>query len=57
MRPRQALKRSQIEAMINNLAGVVDRSVTSPVGNVLASDDPLLVGWIRPGSITLGPLT
>lgn len=57
MKPRQALKRSQIEAMINNLAGVVDRSVTSPVGNVQASDDPLLVGWIRPGSITLGPLT
>lgn len=56
MKPRETLKRSQIEAMINNLAGVVDRSVTTPVGNVKASDDPLLVGWIRPGTITLGLL-
>jgi uncharacterized phage protein gp47/JayE len=56
MKPRETLKRSQIEAMINNLAGVVDRSVTTPVGNVKASDDPLLIGWIRPGTITLGLL-
>ncbi|EZI28382.1 baseplate J/gp47 family protein [Pseudomonas extremaustralis] len=56
MKPRETLKRSQIEAMINNLAGVIDRSVTEPVGNVKASDDPLLVGWIRPGTITLGLL-
>ncbi|WP_454842840.1 hypothetical protein [Pseudomonas hormoni] len=56
MKPRETLKRSQIEAMINNLAGVIDRSVTTPVGNVKASDDPLLIGWIRPGTITLGLL-
>ena len=56
MKPRETLKRSQIEAMINNLAGVIDRSVTEPQGNVKASDDPLLVGWIRPGTITLGLL-
>lgn len=56
LKPRETLKRSQIEAMINNLAGVVDRRVTLPVGNVLASDDPLLIGWIRPGEIVLGLL-
>lgn len=56
MKPRETLKRSQIEAMINNLAGVIDRSVTEPQGNVKASDDPLLIGWIRPGTITLGLL-
>ncbi|WP_454842879.1 baseplate J/gp47 family protein [Pseudomonas hormoni] len=56
MKPLETLKRSQIEAMINNLAGVIDRSVTTPVGNVKASDDPLLIGWIRPGTITLGLL-
>lgn len=55
-KPRETLKRSQIEAMINNLAGVIDRSVITPVGNVKASDDPLLIGWIRPGTITLGLL-
>ncbi|SFH12995.1 baseplate J/gp47 family protein [Pseudomonas sp. NFACC45] len=56
LRPLDVLKRSQIEAMINNLAGVVDRSVSTPIGNVNASDDPVLVGWIRPGTITLGLL-
>ena len=56
MKPRETLKRSQIEAMINNLAGVTDRAVTSPVGNVQASTDPQLIGWIRPGTITLGLL-
>lgn len=54
LKPRETLKRSQIEAMINNLAGVVDRSVNTPPGNVKASDDPLLIGWIRPGVMTLG---
>jgi len=54
LKPRQPLKRSQIEAMINNLAGVIDRSVTLPPGNVDAADDANAVGWIRPGSITLG---
>ncbi|WHS58613.1 baseplate J/gp47 family protein [Pseudomonas sp. G2-4] len=56
LKPGEALKRSQIEAMVNNLAGVVDRSVTAPTGNVSASDDPALIGWIRPGTITLGLL-
>lgn len=54
LKPGDNLKRSQIEAMINNLAGVLDRSVTAPAGNVKASDDPALIGWIRPGVITLG---
>lgn len=56
LKPREMLKRSQIEAMINNLAGVVDRSVTNPASNVKASDDPTLIGWIRPGTISLGLL-
>ncbi|WP_286799882.1 baseplate J/gp47 family protein [Pseudomonas sp. UBA4034] len=54
LKPGDALKRSQIEAMISNLAGVQDRAVTTPTGNVRASDDPKIIGWIRPGSITLG---
>lgn len=56
LRPREMLKRSHVEAMINNLAGVVDRSLTAPPGNVNASEDPDLIGWIRPGTITLGLL-
>ncbi|MBK3434844.1 baseplate J/gp47 family protein [Pseudomonas fluorescens] len=54
LKPGDTLKRSQIEAMINNLAGVLDRSVTAPAGNVKASDYPTVVGWIRPGTLTLG---
>jgi len=54
LKPGESLKRSQIEAMINNLAGVLDRSVTTPTGNVQASYDPKIIGWIRPGTITLG---
>lgn len=56
LKPNESLKRSQIEAMLNNLAGVVDRSVTAPPGNVAASQDPALIGWIRPGTLTLGLL-
>lgn len=54
LKPGESLKRSQIEAMINNLAGVVDRAVIAPAENVKASDDPTLIGWIRPGAIILG---
>lgn len=53
LKPGETLKRSQIEAMISNLAGVLDRAVTTPAGNVKASDDPALIGWIRPGVLTL----
>lgn len=56
LKPLEMLKRSQIEAMVNNLAGVVDRSLTLPSSNVKPSDDPALVGWVRPGTITLGLL-
>jgi uncharacterized phage protein gp47/JayE len=54
LRPRESLRRSQIEGMLSNLPGVTDRSVTTPEGNVKASDDPDLIGWIRPGTIILG---
>lgn len=54
LRPRETLRRSQIEAMLSNLAGVTDRSVTTPAGNVKASENSDLIGWIRPGTISLG---
>lgn len=55
--PREMLKRSHIEAMINNLAGVADRAVLTPVTNVQASDASESIGWIRPGMITLELMT
>ncbi len=54
LKPQETLKRSQVEAMINNLVGVRDRIVIAPDGNVKASDSPSIIGWIRPGVITLG---
>lgn len=54
LKPQEPLKRSQIEAMVSNLAGVVDRIVLSPVGNIPASDQTNQIGWVRPGVITLG---
>lgn len=56
LKPTESLKKSQIEAMVSNLAGVTDRAVSTPAGNVHASTDPALIGWIRPGTITLGLL-
>lgn len=52
--PGEAVKRSLIETIIGNLAGVIDRDVLTPTANVPSSADPVAVGWIRPGSITLG---
>ncbi|WP_282339380.1 baseplate J/gp47 family protein [Pseudomonas sp. PS02288] len=51
--PGDVLKRSRIETIIANLAGVVDRTVISPTGNVAATSVAGAVGWIRPGAITL----
>jgi uncharacterized phage protein gp47/JayE len=56
LKPTESLKKSQIEAMVSNLAGVTDRAVSTPADNVAASTDPALIGWIRPGTITLGLL-
>lgn len=56
LKPTESLKKSQIEAMVSNLAGVTDRAVSTPAGNVAASTDPALIGWIRPGTITLSLL-
>lgn len=53
LKPQDSLKRSQLEAMISNLAGIKDRSVLTPTGNLQASDTEEVIGWIRPGVITL----
>ncbi|TWC21116.1 MULTISPECIES: baseplate J/gp47 family protein [unclassified Pseudomonas] len=56
LKPKEGLRRSQIETMVSSLPGVSDRVVTSPAGNVAASLDSSLIGWIRPGTITLVPM-
>lgn len=56
--PGETLRLSRIEAMISNLAGVTDRIVTVPTGNVPATVDgePWQVGWVRPGAIRIEPI-
>lgn len=58
LKPGETLKKSQIEAMISNLAGVSDRLVSSPAGNVSANVDgePWQIGWLRAGTITLAAM-
>lgn len=51
--PGDTLRRSRIDTLISNLAGVVDRVVQTPDTNVPATDVADAVGWIRPGTITL----
>lgn len=55
--PNEALKRWRIETLLGNIAGVADRLLVTPVANVAASDDALLIGWIRPGTVTLEVMT
>ncbi|TBV12747.1 baseplate J/gp47 family protein [Stutzerimonas kirkiae] len=51
--PGEILRRSRIDTLISNLAGVVDRVVQAPAANVPATDVADAVGWIRPGTIIL----
>lgn len=51
--PGDTLRRSRIDTLISNLAGVIDRVVQTPDTNVPATDVVDAVGWIRPGTITL----
>lgn len=52
--PGALLKRSRLGTVLGNLAGVADYSLLTPTGNVAATDLPGAVGWIRPGTLTLG---
>lgn len=51
--PGERLYRSRIETVLSNLPGIVDRRVISPASSLDASNDPLAIGWIRLGSVTL----
>lgn len=52
--PGAELKRNRISTILGNLAGVADYSVITPSANIPATETPGAIGWIRPGTITLG---
>lgn len=51
--PGDPFIRSQVEMLISEVTGVIDRSVISPAGNVLPTVNDAIVEWIRAGTITV----
>lgn len=56
LEPGEAFIKSQAEGVITNITGIVDRSITSPAGNVLPSVNETVVEWIRAGNIVVSQL-
>ncbi|WP_110972135.1 baseplate J/gp47 family protein [Pseudomonas huaxiensis] len=52
--PDELLRRNRIGTILGNIAGVTDYEVLTPTENVPATDVAGVIGWIRPGTITLG---
>lgn len=54
--PGDAFVRSQAEARISGIAGVVDRQLLQPAANVAPVVDAVVVQWLRLGEVTVGVL-
>lgn len=48
--------RSQAEALVSNVSGVVDRAITSPASNVVPVVNGDVIEWLRLGSVTVEPM-
>lgn len=48
--------RSQSEAYISGITGILDRSITAPVENVVPTIDATVVEWLRLGAVTVGDM-
>lgn len=55
--PGQAMIKSRIEAIVSNAAGVQDRRIDLPIGNVGTVVNAAVVEWLRLGKVTLVPMT
>lgn len=51
--PGDTAYKSRIEALISDIAGIVDRSVSTPAGNVVPVVDATQVEWARLGAVTV----
>lgn len=51
--PGDTAYKSRIEALISDIAGIVDRTVSAPVGNVVPVVDATKVEWARLGVLTV----
>ncbi|TKI08671.1 baseplate J/gp47 family protein [Martelella alba] len=54
--PGDPFIRSQAEALVSNITGVVDRVIVTPTGNVSPTVNDTVVEWIRAGNITVSQL-
>ncbi|OSI25055.1 baseplate J/gp47 family protein [Neisseria dumasiana] len=53
LKPGDTLIKSQLETLISEVHGVIDRVLTTPAGNIRPSESDNDIYWIRPGSITV----
>lgn len=54
--PGDAWVRSQAEAQVSNVAGVVDRAITSPSSNVVPVVNADDIQWLRLGAVSVEPM-
>lgn len=53
LKPGDMLIRSQLETLISEVAGVLDRNLTQPLANLKPIESAEDVYWLRPGRITV----
>ncbi|ACO74972.1 Probable phage FluMu protein gp47 [Laribacter hongkongensis HLHK9] len=51
--PGEVAVKSQLEALVSNIAGIVDRQMTAPAGNVVPAVNDSAVEWVRLGVVTV----
>lgn len=54
--PAETAIKSRIEAIVSNIAGVTDRVVTLPAGNVVPVVDATRIEWVRLGAVNVRPM-
>ena len=53
LKPGDTLVKSQLETVISEVYGVIDRTLTAPAANINAEVSEADVYWLRPGNITV----
>ncbi|WMD23108.1 baseplate J/gp47 family protein [Achromobacter seleniivolatilans] len=54
--PGAAWVRSQSEALVSNVAGVIDRHISSPTANIVPVVNADVIEWLRLGAVTVEPM-
>ncbi|UJB30315.1 baseplate J/gp47 family protein [Chromobacterium sp. Beijing] len=55
--PGETAIKSQLEALVSDLTGIVDRAVTLPTANVVPVVDEIKVEWVRLGIVTIAVMS